>query len=365
MSERAQLRANQLISTFGPGSMVDLPDKSVIIAGLHGWRYRDDKQCVVNEPRLSAKIGRMQRPPRPTMELRSPPPAEDLRFQRGNVQPGVSGYIFPHWFIVQKAEITQGKHRRRRLVFRDKIESNGKFKDANGRANLSVVPVRFVRACIKGHVGDIDWRGFVHRFAKVCLMDLWLEQRGTTGDLSELWVICECGDKRCLLEAAETDTHPLGNCNGSRPWFDDRDPNSCGEFNRLLQRNASNAYFARLLPVISIPDSVAAVDKVVLEDWVNFFSFDESLEDVARERKRPDLAQRLQPFSDEAIWESVQRIRAGNLGSAVERPVKDVEFEALVAAPASAATDYPDGDFTPVCLSPLVGRCRGFLVWSA
>lgn len=156
------------------------------------------------------------------------------------------------------------------------------------------MPVRFVRACIKGHVGDIDWRGFVHRFAKVCLMDLWLEQRGTTGDLSELWVICECGDKRCLLEAAETDTHPLGNCNGSRPWFDDRDPNSCNEFNRLLQRNASNAYFARLLPVISIPDSVAAVDKVVLEDWVNFFFFDESLEDVARERKRPERLAKLE-----------------------------------------------------------------------
>lgn len=30
MSERAQLRSNQLISTFGPGAMVDLPDKSVI-----------------------------------------------------------------------------------------------------------------------------------------------------------------------------------------------------------------------------------------------------------------------------------------------------------------------------------------------
>ena len=183
----------------------------------------------------------------------------------------MSGYIFPHWFIVQKAEITQGKHRRRGLVFRDKIESNGKFKDANGRANLSVVPVRFVRACIKGHVGDIDWRGFVHRFAKVCLMDLWLEQRGTTGDLSELWVICECGDKRCLLEAAETDTHPLGNCNGSRPWFDDRDPNSCNEFNRLLQRNASNAYFARLLPVISIPDSVAkCIDGYTTQEWLEF-----------------------------------------------------------------------------------------------
>ena len=27
----------------------------------------------------------------------------------------------------------------------------------------SVVPIRFIRACKNGHMGDIDWRYFVHR----------------------------------------------------------------------------------------------------------------------------------------------------------------------------------------------------------
>jgi hypothetical protein len=36
MSKNAQ-RLSQIVSTFGPGSMVDLPTRSVIIGGLDLW----------------------------------------------------------------------------------------------------------------------------------------------------------------------------------------------------------------------------------------------------------------------------------------------------------------------------------------
>ena len=32
-----EIRQSQLVSTFGPGSMVDLPNHSVLIAGLDFW----------------------------------------------------------------------------------------------------------------------------------------------------------------------------------------------------------------------------------------------------------------------------------------------------------------------------------------
>ena len=34
-----QLRASQIITTFGPGAMVDFPDASVLVAGLDHWSY--------------------------------------------------------------------------------------------------------------------------------------------------------------------------------------------------------------------------------------------------------------------------------------------------------------------------------------
>ena len=58
---RQQIRSNQLITTFGPGAMVDLPDKSIIVAGLDEWAYEGHKHCLVDEPRLAAKIARLLR----------------------------------------------------------------------------------------------------------------------------------------------------------------------------------------------------------------------------------------------------------------------------------------------------------------
>jgi hypothetical protein len=350
MSERSQLRSNQVISTFGPGAMVDLPEKSVIIAGLHEWKYKSDKLCIIKEPRLAAKVGRLLG--KPTVELRSPPPAEDLRFQRGQVQPAVTGYIFPHWFIVQNTITTETGHRRRRLVIRDRLKATGRFHDPYEKKDRSVVPVRFVRACRKGHVGDIDWQAFAHSGTKTCVQDLWIEERGTTGDLSEIWIICECGQTRCLREAAQHELNPLGLCNGSRPWLDDKD-SSCGEPNRLLLRNASNAYFPQILPVISIPDSMMEIDVAVLEQWDNFLQFVKTEERLNEERQKPALTQILAPFSNTEILSSIERIRSGQTAEAVSRSVKDIEFDALARAKAEASNDQPDGDFFARLLDPV------------
>jgi hypothetical protein len=140
-------------------------------------------------------------------------------------------------------------------------------------------------------------------------------------------------------------------CNGSRPWLDDKDT-VCGEPNRLLLRNASNAYFPQMLPVISIPDSMAEVDVVVLDLWENYLKFVKTAERLEEERQKPDLTGRLAPFTDEELLASIERIRSGEAASAVARSVKDVEFDALANAKAEASTDEPDGDFFARLLDP-------------
>ena len=34
---RDVLRLSQIVGTFGPGAMIDLPDRSVIVSGLDHW----------------------------------------------------------------------------------------------------------------------------------------------------------------------------------------------------------------------------------------------------------------------------------------------------------------------------------------
>lgn len=38
---KPQIRSSQVLMGYGPGAMVDLPDDSVIIAGLDTWRYNN------------------------------------------------------------------------------------------------------------------------------------------------------------------------------------------------------------------------------------------------------------------------------------------------------------------------------------
>ena len=48
-----QIRQSQIITTFGPGAMLDLPKHSVLVAGLDHWRGSGEE---IVEPRLIEKL---------------------------------------------------------------------------------------------------------------------------------------------------------------------------------------------------------------------------------------------------------------------------------------------------------------------
>jgi hypothetical protein len=55
-----QIRRSQLITSFGPGSMMDLPNHSVLIGGFDSWSTGGDE---VIEPRLVDKLKELFDPP--------------------------------------------------------------------------------------------------------------------------------------------------------------------------------------------------------------------------------------------------------------------------------------------------------------
>ena len=55
-----ELRQGQVLSTFGPGSMVDLPDISVLIGGLELWKFERAGRRRIYEPRLEQRIGELR-----------------------------------------------------------------------------------------------------------------------------------------------------------------------------------------------------------------------------------------------------------------------------------------------------------------
>ncbi len=61
-----QIRQSQLVTSFGPGSMMDLPDHSVMISGLDHWSKGGDE---IFEPRLVEKLKTLFDPPLNSLHL--------------------------------------------------------------------------------------------------------------------------------------------------------------------------------------------------------------------------------------------------------------------------------------------------------
>ncbi|MEQ1761053.1 MAG: DUF1998 domain-containing protein [Vicinamibacterales bacterium] len=346
MSRKAhgQLRRGQIITTYGPGALIDLPRHSAIVGGLDTWPKTSDLEEIA-EPRLAQKLATMTGVKAP--RLYAPPPDQSDPREAAR---GIGAWRFPEWFVVQDEGGHGDRQRSRRLVHRKALDDKGRF---DGRA---VVATRFVRACPKGHVDDLDWRYFVHGAGGNCRRQLWLDERGTSGDLADLVARCECEKQRSLYEATLIEVNPLGMCRGARPWLGLHTNEDCNQPSRLLVRTASNAYFPQVVSVLSLPDRGSAVETVVAELWDDL-QIVEDVGDLTFLKKKPKLTERLAPFSDDEVLDA---IRAKKRGGADERPVKLVELDALLAAPEGFGDDVPvDPDFHARRLPDRVWRRTG------
>lgn len=329
-----RLRQSQVVSTFGPGALVDLPNYSVLVAGLDHWTAAG--QTEVHEPRLVAKLEALLN--LRGLQLRTPP-IDDQDPTAPST--GVTAWRFPEWFITDVVESSVAS-RSRLLVHRSGLD-RGKYVDEDRKKHV-VVPIRFIRACRRGHIGDIDWFDFVHSRQGNCRRQLWIDERGTSGDLSEVWIRCACATERRMTDAATPATRALGMCSGARPWLGPYAAENCSELNRLLVRTASNAYFPQVLSVISLPDRDDDVVQAVDRAW-DTLQHIERREDLENLRKiLPPVAAALSGLGDDVVIEEIRSRRAGG-GSHADKPVKRAELEVLLASKEEIGSDIPDGTF--------------------
>ena len=334
-ADRGLIRRSQVITTYGPGALIELPRDSAIVAGLETWppggKLQELEEIV--EPRLSRRLaGRhgikwplFYAPPMDTA-----PPWEKRR--------GIEAWRFPLWFVVQeKAAATRGRGlRSRRLVHRKTLDE-GRRRRFEGQ---EVVATRFVRACRRGHVDDFDWVRFVHGDEGGCpgTRQLWLDEEGTSGDLGEIVVRCECGKRRRMHRATEEGA--LGRCSGRLAWLGPDEREDCEEPSRLLIRTATNSYFPRLIRVLSLPEDAVGLAEVVREHW-DYLQIVDDAASLAFIKRKPQVAAALQPFADEQTLEAIRRRKHGG-GS--KRPVKEAELRAILRAPEGCGDEPPVDD---------------------
>lgn len=343
-NRHGELRMGQVVGTFGPGAMLDLPNHSVLVTGLNQWMGKGPE---ILEPRLVAKI--RQDLKLNSLQLFGPP--IDLEEVGGKGQPnGIRCVVFPEWFITQDEVVEDGKDdgknaRPRKLIHAEAL-TKGKWIDEN-RKKRTVVPVRFVRACRKGHIGDIDWHALAHRGEGAACnrlpYRLLLEERGTSGDITEVSVRCgHCQSMITMADAMGMDRKVMGSCDGASPWLGYGTKAKCQEPNRLLVRTASNAYFAQKITVISLPERDETVRKVVDCIW-DLVDGMEDADEFKVYKKNSKVKAALEEISEEEMIAEIFRRKTAL--STTTKPVKVAELETLISAKDEAGSDNPHGDY--------------------
>ena len=205
-----KLRPNQMITTFGPGSLMQTENDSVLIMGIDFWAHKKEylKQNHVYLEKITKKD----------------------HFKMPYAQESSSRTIactsFPRWGYCKRCSLLQ--------VHKDFPESKDGFF-CKIHPTATVLPARVVVTCPKGHLDDFPWVEWAHNNKQnprdVCDNPkiLWKGGRKSSS-ISNYMLVCEnCNAKNSMIGAMDTDgivlyntEHPNGKllpCSGDKPWL--------------------------------------------------------------------------------------------------------------------------------------------------
>lgn len=231
-----KLRPSQAVMQHGPGAVIDLPELSVIVAGIDHW-FKGANDRIL-EPRLEAFIGSrgLYRAPKPGPGKYG----------------GIPAFVFPEYLVCPHNKCRRmGPHRE--FAF---VDYPGEFRCDDpihkGTRNPAVFPARFMVACPAGHLDDFPWREWAHGGPTTCSEPLKLLDTGSSGSANDLIVRCGCDMSASMGRAFKSGAH--SSCGGGQPWIAPGNRNDgCDQTPRTILRGASNAYFSVATSAISIP----------------------------------------------------------------------------------------------------------------
>jgi hypothetical protein len=332
MSKRAigDVRPSQVITTFGPGAIVDLQTLSVVVAGTDGWRNHDED--VVHEPRLERAL-RVKR-------FFSARATEGNFFSKAGTVPA---HIFPRYQVCPVC---------RTLSRLDEgfLEYDPKWQEilckapgckGRGKHRASTVPAPFIVACPRGHLDDFPWREYAHRGLGTCKKRMTLYSVARTGAVSDIVIECSCGKgTRDVSDAfGEDRAQALGPCSRRRPWLgtDNRDSSACRHSDqvRAMQRGATNVWFPIVRSALAVKEAATPVGMAINACNAKQIERVDSI-DKLRTLVEMGMFPSLERFPLVEVWETLKRMRGE-----VETDEVDLRWPEWVALrdPESASSD--------------------------
>lgn len=324
------VRPSQLLHTYGVGALIDLPNISVIVAGLQAWEQVEDD---IHEPRLLAAVRAILGTQ--VERLAAMPWKESTKNPKDAwASVGVPVLPFPRWMRCTGcntlSSIDGGLFSLEASVYRpDRARYVHKGCGSGARSSPLAVPARFVTACSKGHLDEFPWVEYTHNF-RPCPKDggnLQLIERGSGTRSTDVIVKCTaCEQSSVMGRAFERDASERPRCRGRHPHL--RSFEGCDQPARTLLLGASNTWFAMTRSALAIPlEAPDPVDEEVESLWSEIAKlpiFDEAALQAAL-TFNPGL-KNLKPFPLSDVWAAITFRRAG-LEAPIHTDLKFPEWE--------------------------------------
>jgi hypothetical protein len=260
MVEIGTIRPTQLVTSFGPGSLVNLEHDCVMILGLQFW----PKDTI--EKKYFKKI-------------MHPYLAKQLKknyFKMPNADEegiGIPCISFPQWGVCPHCNTLQ----RHSSVGKT---NKGFFCSICKKPELPMFHSRFVQICDNGHIHEFPWDYWAHsdessgkNVRKTCTrgkdeypsFTFTTRKKGTS--LSDFVVSCKyCGAENSMGGATDRDKfkrYGLTKCFKNQPWLKTEDKKNCDQQPYGVQTRSSSVYYSASVTALLIPKWLHAVDNLL------------------------------------------------------------------------------------------------------
>jgi hypothetical protein len=343
-----EVRPSQLLWTYGPGALIDLPNLSVVTMGIDRWEMGrcqpiQEARLLTNVRRvLGDQVESLRMPPLTDGDVVDPFSAEALI--------GVPVKPFPRWMRCVKCgllspfdaglfELKENRYRPERTCFVHK-GCTGSRGDQRPR-DADAVPARFLLACREGHLDDFPWPWFVHGGPSACTGTLRFFESGASLQTENLWVRCDsCSAARSMAQAfGEVGKDNLPGCRGRHPHLN-KFEDGCAEVPRAILLGATNGWFPVTLSVLAIPQTGSPLAQLIADGWTFFEDVESAVEAAAVVKTLKKSAQLpgIDSFTGDQVWEAIQVRRSGTVVDE-DLDLKCPEWDVLTSP--TPPTDYP------------------------
>lgn len=328
------IRPSQAIHSYGVGSLIDLPNLSVMVSGLDRWDTT--RQAVITEDRLLEAVrARLGHQVETLRALPAEPQTTNNPYDEW-ARVGVPVTVFPRWLRCTACNrlfpVASGAlkldHNPHRI---DRTRYTHPNCDS-ARKPPPAVPARFVAGCPAGHLDDFPWVRFAHDGVATCANPiLRVNDIGSGGRATDLLVTClSCDAKSTLAKAfGPAAKQMMPQCRGRHPHLA-LSGEPCSEQLRTMVLGASNLWFNSSVSVLSLPVGGGSLAQLVYDHWAAFEKM--PVKDVLAYALTSDrvLAAAFAGHDLDEIWSAVEARRAG-AETPTNTDVRGPEWAALVA----------------------------------